>query len=104
MSLAVSWLLVPAVLGLLSFGCGLLLEFAAATRLPRALLLPLGFAGIVVVSLFTTATSSTAHLTTPIVVGLAAAGWATMLPWRPRRAGGGRLPPPPRRTPASLRP
>ena len=29
MSLVVSWLLFPLVLGVLSLGCGLLLEFAA---------------------------------------------------------------------------
>ena len=88
MSLAVSWLLFPLVLGLLSLGCGLLVQLAAGVQLPRVLLLPLGFAFIVVVALFTTTNSETARLTTPVVVGLAVAGLALALPWRPRRAGG----------------
>jgi hypothetical protein len=88
MSLAVSWLLFPLVLGLLSLGCGLLLERAAGLRLPRELLLPLGFAVMVVVSLFTTSSSRTAHLTTPVVVGLAVAGLALALPGRPGRSDG----------------
>jgi hypothetical protein len=88
MSLAVSWLLFPLVLGLLSLGCGLLLERAAGLQLPRELLLPLGFAGIVVVALFTTTNDTTAHLTTPVVVGLALAGLALALPWRPAATGG----------------
>lgn len=88
MSLAVSWLLFPLVLGLLSLGCGLLLERAAGLRFPRALLLPLGFAGIVVVALCTTTSSRTAHLTTPAVIALALAGLALSLPWRLRRGGG----------------
>ena len=88
MSLVVSWLLFPLVLGLLSLGSGLLLEFVAGQEIPRTLLLPLGFAAIVVVSLCTTASSETAHLTTPLVVALAAAGLVLAFPWRPRRGGG----------------
>lgn len=85
MSLAVAWLLSPLVLGLLSLGCGLLIERAAGLNVQRELLLPCGFAAIVVVSLFTTANSTTARLTTPIVVALAVAGLALALPLRPRR-------------------
>jgi hypothetical protein len=87
MSLAVSWLLFPLALGLLSLGCGLLLEAAAGLRLPRELLMPLGFAVIVVVALVTTTNDTTAHLTTPIVVGLAMGGLALALPFRPARSG-----------------
>ena len=74
MSLVVSWLLFPLVLGLLTLGCGLLLEAAAGVQVQRVLLMPLGFAVIVVVSLITTNAARTAHLTTPIVVGLAIGG------------------------------
>ena len=44
--------------------------------------MPLGFAVIVVVSLITTNAARTAHLTTPIVVGLAIGGFALALPFR----------------------
>jgi hypothetical protein len=63
-----------------------LLEAAAGVRLQRVLLMPLGFALIVVVSLITTNAARTAHLTTPIVVGLAIGGFALALPVRPSRA------------------
>ncbi len=86
MSLAIAWLLLPLVLGLLSLGCGLLIERAAGYRVQRELLLPLGFAAIVVISLCTTATSATARLTTPIVVALAVVGLGLAFPVRLRRA------------------
>ena len=89
MSLLVSWLIFPLVLGVLSLGCGLLVERAAGCRVQRELVLPLGFATIVVASLFTTASSRTAHLTTPLVVGLAVAGLGLALPVA--AAAGGRL-------------
>jgi hypothetical protein len=85
MSLAVAWLLFPVVLGLLSLGCGLLIERAAGLRIQRELLLPLGFAAIVVISLCTTATSGTARLTTPIVVAVAVVGLGLAFPGRLRR-------------------
>jgi hypothetical protein len=88
MSLVVAWLVFPLVLGLLSLGCGLLLERAAGIRIPRELLLPLGFAVIVVVSLFLTTNSTTARLTTPVVVALAVAGLGLAFPWRPARSAG----------------
>ena len=88
MSLAVAWLLFPLVLALLSLGCGLLVEIAAGLKLPRSLLLPLGFATLAVVSLCTTAVSATAGLTTPLVAGLAAAGLCLAWPWRLPRGGG----------------
>ena len=88
MSLAIAWLLFPLVLGLLSLGCGLLVERAAGYPVQRELVLPLGFAAIVVISLCTTATSATARLTTPIVVALAVVGLGLALPGRLRRADG----------------
>jgi hypothetical protein len=41
-SLLVTWLLFPAVLGVLALGCGLLLERAAGVRVAGVLLAPLG--------------------------------------------------------------
>ena len=85
MSLVVPWLLFPLLLGVLSLGCGLLLERAAGTRIPAALLLPAGFAALVVVGMFTTAFDSTAELTAPLVVALAVAGLALAWPWSTAR-------------------
>ncbi|HWE83202.1 MAG TPA: hypothetical protein VG265_16245, partial [Gaiellaceae bacterium] len=74
-TLLVAWAVFPLVLAVLSAGCGLLVEAAAGERLPAALLLPVGFALIVVACLFTTAVEITARLTVPLVVVLAAAGF-----------------------------
>jgi hypothetical protein len=82
-SLLVPWLVFPLVLGTLCLGCGLLLERLAGVRLPRALLLPCGYAAIVVVGVMSTTNGATAPLTTPFVVALAVAGLALALPWRP---------------------
>lgn len=82
MELLRAWVLFPAVLGLLGFGLGRLLELAAGRRLPGALLLPAGTATLIVVAGLLTAWSATASLATPAVVGLAAAGCGSTIPWR----------------------
>lgn len=81
MSMLVPWLVFPAVLGLLSLGCGLLVEYVAGTRL-HALVIPVGFATIAVASLLTTTNGATARLTTPVVIALAVAGFGLALPAR----------------------
>ena len=75
MTLLVPWLLFPVVLGLISLGCGLLLERVAGTA-PGALLLPGGLAVVVVLGLFTTTLSATAELTIPLVLAAAVLGYA----------------------------
>src|SRR5947209_9119146 len=85
MTLLACWLLFPLVLGLLSVGCGLLLERVADARLPGTLLAPAGLAVIIVVTAFATMTDATAELAVPAVVALAVAGFALSLPWRERR-------------------
>ena len=82
MTLLVCWVVFPLALGVLSLGCGLLLEAAAGVRLPGALLPSAGLAVIVVVVHFTTLADATAELSTPAVVALAAAGIALSVPWR----------------------
>jgi hypothetical protein len=82
MTLLVCWVLFPIVLGLLSLGCGLLLEAAAGVRLPGALLPAAGLAVVVVIVHFTTLADATSELSTPAVVGLACAGLALFPPWR----------------------
>jgi hypothetical protein len=59
----------------LSLGCGLMVERCAGTRLSGPLVLPVGFAGLVVLSLFTTMWSESAPLTAPAVVVLAVLGF-----------------------------
>jgi hypothetical protein len=84
MTLLIAWLVFPVVLGLLSLGCGLLVQRVAAIDLPSPLLLPLGFAVISLTTLFMHLIATT-ELATPVVVGLAIAGCALFIPWRARR-------------------
>jgi hypothetical protein len=82
MSMLVAWVVYPLVLGLLCGGLGLLVDLLTGRRLPGALILPVGFAAMIVVGEFTTATDATAELTMPLILGLAAAGAGLSLPWR----------------------
>lgn len=71
----VSWILFPLLLMLLCFGCGLLLERLTGRRLPGALLAPMGFALLVVLTAIVTSRGETASLATPAVVLAALAGF-----------------------------
>jgi len=75
MDLLLSWLLFPAVLGVVCLGCGLALESLGGLRMPGPLLPVCGFAVLVVVGQFLTLTDETAELTTPVVVAVAVAGF-----------------------------
>jgi len=79
-----AWLVFPAVLAALSLGCGLLLQRAAGRPLPGVLLIPAGFAVIVVTASFTTMTGATATSTAPLVVVLSVAGFGLSRGFRPR--------------------
>lgn len=68
--------LFPLLFWLLSLGCGLLIERLTGTRLPALLLLPLGFATLIVVSQFTLWDGSTAPLTPWVLLGLSLIGFA----------------------------
>jgi hypothetical protein len=70
-----AWVLLPALLTALSFGCGLLIERLSRWRLPGALLVPLGLAAIVVVARAAMTLDLTAELGTPLVVAAAIAGY-----------------------------
>jgi hypothetical protein len=83
----IAWLVFPLVLGALSLGCGLLVERVAGIELPSPLVLPLGFALIIVSAQFAIIGGRTAPLATPLVVALAVAGFGLSLPWK-RRLGG----------------
>ena len=85
MSLFVPWVVFPLVLGVLCLGCGLLVERLAGLELPAALLVPLGYAVVVVVGAFTTSNDTTAQLTAPAVIALAVAGLGLGFRWRLRQ-------------------
>ena len=82
-SLLIAWLAFPLILAVLSLGCGLLLD--AIGGVPGPLVLPAGFALIVVALEFATTWSATASLATPLVVALAVAGFALSARRRPGR-------------------
>ena len=74
MGLLAAWLLYPLVLAALCLGLGLLVERAAGWRVPGTLLLPLGFAALLVVARFVTSERATAPLVLPVILVLALAG------------------------------
>jgi hypothetical protein len=80
--LGLAWIVFPVALGLLSLGCGLVLQRVKGGWLAEPLLLPAGFALIVVVGSLATATEATASLATPAVVVLAIIGVGLSWPWR----------------------
>ena len=85
MSLLGPWLVFPLVLGGFSLGCALLLERVAGRSLPGTLVLPAGFAAVVVVAQLATVADATAELAAPAVVGLAVAGIGVAFPPGRRR-------------------
>jgi hypothetical protein len=82
MNLFIAWLLFPIVLALLSLGCGLLLEEISGVVLPGALVVPAGFAFVLIAGEFATMSSVTARLAIPLIVALAVAGLGLSVPWR----------------------
>jgi hypothetical protein len=75
LALISAWIVFPIVFGVICLGLGLLVEWGDSTRLPRSILIPLGFAALVVVAQFTTAWKFTARATIPVILALAGAGY-----------------------------
>ncbi|HEX3976528.1 MAG TPA: hypothetical protein VHW96_09700 [Solirubrobacteraceae bacterium] len=75
-----AWVLFPVVLLAVCLGCGLLADWAGGRRLAGPLLPAVGLAVVIVVATLTTERSETASWTTPAVVVLSVAGYATS--WR----------------------
>jgi hypothetical protein len=71
-----AWVLLPVLLTALALGCGLLVERLSTLQLPGVLLVPLGLAAIVVVARAAMTLDVTAELASPLVVMVAAAGFA----------------------------
>ena len=78
----VSWLLAPALILALTWGCGLFVHRTSGRTLRAVYVLPVGFALIVLVGGFLTSWDATAELTGPVLVMVALAGFA--LAWRGR--------------------
>ena len=69
-----AWLLFPAVLLAISLGCGLLVDRVAGVDLPGVLLVPTGFALVLVTARLVTDRDFTAELALPLILLLAVAG------------------------------
>jgi hypothetical protein len=79
-TLFLCWLVFPLLLALICLGCGLAVERCSRTRIQPQLVLPVGFAAVVVIGLFTTLSPQTARLTLPAVLAVAALGLASSVP------------------------
>ncbi len=75
-SVFICWVLFPLLFCLLALGSGLLVQRFAGAPIRGVLLLPVGYATIVVASQVTTFFKATTVLATPLVVALAVAGLA----------------------------
>src|SRR5436190_2696643 len=82
MTLLIAWIVFPVVLGALCLGCGLLLDRLAGGCIPGALLLPAGFAAIIVVAQLPTLWDLTAKMATPVAIALAIGGYWASPRWR----------------------
>jgi len=82
MSMFVAWIVYPLLLALLCGGVGLLVDLLTGRSLPGALIIPVGFAGIVVLGGITTSAEATAPLTLPAILFLAVVGAGFSWPWR----------------------
>ncbi len=80
MTLFLCWLVFPLLLAAICLGCGLAVERCSRTRIQPQLVVPVGFAAVVVIGLFTTVSPQTARLTLPLVLAVAALGLASSSP------------------------
>jgi hypothetical protein len=89
-AMALTWICAPALMLAVFLGCGLLINRAAGNTLPGTLVLPLGFATVVVVCSFFTMWDATAELAPVAFVALALLGFVLgrgqLVSWRPTRA------------------
>jgi hypothetical protein len=81
-SLILSWILFPVLLGAIAAGWGSIVERAAGARLDGALLLPLGAAAALVIAGTLTAFAATARAAVPVIAVGAVAGLVLGWPWR----------------------
>lgn len=88
-----AWVVFPAVLALLCAGSGVVVGLAAGVRLPLPMLLPAGYALVVVVAGFLVWVPHGAVLATPAVALLAVIGLVLAMARRPARPSGRSLVP-----------
>jgi hypothetical protein len=69
-----AWVLFPAAIGLAGYGLGLLVEEASGRRMPGALLVPTGLAGVIAIGGIITSWAATAPLAVPVVAVVAVIG------------------------------
>jgi hypothetical protein len=77
-----AWVIYPLILALLGAGWGVLIEKAAGRTFPRALLVPLGLAAVIVVAGTITISSAIAPAAAPVCAVGAAIGLIWARPWR----------------------
>ena len=82
--MVLAWLVFPLVMLAVCLGCGLAVERLSGWELPGVIVASVGLALVMVVATLTTENSGTAAWTLPVVLALAAAGYATG--WRRLRA------------------
>lgn len=82
MSLVLSWILFPVVLGLVGAGWGVAVERASGTRVTGVLVVPLGLAAAIVAASLLTAWSVTAAAAAPVVGVVAVAGLLIFRPFK----------------------
>lgn len=85
MTLLVTWVVAPLVLGALAAGCGMLAARVSGIQLPGSLVVPVGLSAVVIVAGFFTVAGPTAELAPPAVLGVAVVG--ALLGYRRRRLG-----------------
>jgi hypothetical protein len=85
MSMLVAWVIYPVALAFLCAGLGLLVDLLVGKSLPGTLVVPVGFAAIIVVGEFTASAGATAELTVPILLMLTVLGAGLSWPWRFKR-------------------
>jgi hypothetical protein len=81
MQLIICWLVFPLLLALLAYGCGSLVVRLAGVRLPGLLVLPCGFAVIIVLLDAAVRVAALRSLAVPIVVAVAAVGLVLAWPF-----------------------
>jgi hypothetical protein len=80
--LLLAWVVFPLLLLVICAGLGLLVDAISGRRLPGALVVPVGFAAIVLIAQLGALAGAGSRLIAPLTILLAGVGPASSLPWR----------------------